>query len=235
MAVALLGAMLVAGLIGAATYGSILGVRSQHYALTAAIATLAVSSLLQQVVKSAWPETVSYPASFPSTPISIGPWQISELYVAALATGVTLLVLVTAFLRWTRVGTMIRALADNSPAARLCGANVAALVAGVWGVAGALAALAGFFEAQITFDPFFLAPAFLMALIASVVGGLRSLPIAFLGAIGLEVASTLFQSYAGNVSSDLPSYAKTFLLVLLIAFLLIAPARWIGRVRGRTV
>lgn len=188
--------------------------------LTAAVGSLAVAVLFAQVVHIAWGgQSGQFPAPFGVTSLSVGGIVIPELYLSSFVTSGVLAVALGGVLRCTRTGRMIRALSDSPETAELCGANRAVLVGSVFACAGALSAVASFFAAQIVFDPSFMDPFFLAALIAAVLGGLRSLPTAFVASLLLEVARTLFQAYApGTISL----YTQTFLLVLLVAVLALA-------------
>jgi branched-chain amino acid transport system permease protein len=204
------------------------GIRARDVALTSAVATLALAILIQQLIRITWGSTQQnpFPTPFGLSAETIGDVSITHLTLASVGVAAGLALAVGAALRWTRVGTMIRAIADNPTSAALCGGNVHVLLAGVWAVGGGLAAVAGFFAAQIVFFPSFLDPFFVAALIAAVLGGLRSLTAAFVGALTLEVGRNLFEIYAP--SSYFP-YAQTVLVLVLIAVLVLAPRRWLAR------
>jgi branched-chain amino acid transport system permease protein len=232
---AVLGSLAAGAVLGGMSYWAVSGIRSRHYALVTAVATLALSILLHQAISLIWGPTLGvFPnpfspnaVSFAGISLSAFQQQGSEIVVAAglaLALGV--------FLRWTRVGTMLRALADNQEAARLCGGNVRLLLTGVWAAAGVLSGIAAFFAAEIIFFPSFMDPLFLFSLIAAVLGGLRSLVGAFFAAIGLEVAHNLFIAYA---PASITSYPQTLLVLLLITVLLLAPWNRLARGAERAV
>jgi branched-chain amino acid transport system permease protein len=222
----------VAAALGAGAHAAVSSIRSKQYALTAAVATLALSVLLQYLVRKGWGVSGIYPSPFGLGAWTIGDVSIAYYYAGSLATAAALAVGIGAFLRWTTTGTMLRALADDPDAAQLCGGNVGAMIYGIWAVAGILAGVSAFFAFQITFQSSFVDTLFVGALIAAVLGGLRSLTGAFAGAIGLEVARDLFQTYA---SGSLVGYTQTFLLLLLIGVLLFAPRRLLAQSAGRVV
>ena len=223
--------LLIGAAIGTATYAVIGGIRSSRYALTSAVATLAVAILLRQIVGVFWGTiTGQFPNPFPLGGFTLDGVVVDYSTIARVSTAAGLVLAIGAMLRWTRTGTMLRALADNPEAVLLCGGNVHALLAGVWAVAGTLAAVAGLFVAQTGLTPSFMDTFLIGALIAAVVGGLRSLTGAFLGAIGLEVARNLFGVYEPRLLSvDLTPYTQTFVIVLLIGVLIVVPRRWLGQ------
>jgi branched-chain amino acid transport system permease protein len=234
---AVLAGLGMGGGLGGATYWAVGGIRSRHYALATAVATLAVAILLQQVIGIFWTNTQGqFPDPLPfSSGIDIGGVPIDWSTIARLAVASALALGIGAYLRWSRNGTMVRAAADNPSAARLCGGNVRLLLTGVWTVAGMLTAIAGMFVGQAGLTPNFLDPFLIAAVIAAVLGGLRSLTGAFLGALGLEVARTLFVYYEPQHLPDVTMYTQTFVIVVLILVLLLAPRRWLARGADRQV
>jgi branched-chain amino acid transport system permease protein len=222
-------------LTGAVTDRLVGSVGGERKALNAAVATLAVAILIQQIIRLGWGSTVgNFPFPFGFDAFQVGSVTIPHILAATAAVAAALALAIGAALRYTRIGTMIRALADNRAAAQLCGGNVAVLIAGVWAVAGALAALAGFFAPQTgaAFESSLLDVYFVGALVAAVLGGLRSLTWAFLGALALEVARTLFFQYApGSISN----YTQPFLIAVLIVILVLAPRRWLAPAGQRAV
>jgi branched-chain amino acid transport system permease protein len=215
--------LLAAAALGGASYWAISGIRSAHFALVTAVATLALSILVQQLISLIWgPALGVFPNPFSPDAVSIGSVSLPAFQQQATEIGVAafLALGLGAFLRWTRLGTMLRALADNQEAARLCGGNVPLLLTGMWAAAGALSGIAAFFAAEIVFFPSFMDPLFLFSLIAAVLGGLRSLVGTFCSALSLEVAHNLFIAYA---PAAVTPYTQTLLVVLLIAVLLVVP------------
>jgi branched-chain amino acid transport system permease protein len=225
--------LLAGAALGVGTHRVLTTIRARQQALTAAVATLAIAILLGQIVRIVWGTLIPQPLP----PIGLGSVTIGSLDVAVLAiwsagTALVLAIGIGAFLRFTRTGTMLRALADHPDAAGLCGGNVGVLVGGVWAAAGALATLAGFFAAQTQLIPSMLDTYFVAALIAAVLGGLRSLTGAFVGAVALEIARNLFSAYAPYW---LAGYTETFLILVLIVVLVLAPRRWLASGTVRSV
>jgi branched-chain amino acid transport system permease protein len=238
------GAGLVAGMgMGIITYGAVhlVEVRAARVldpsrvasrGLVCTVATLAVARLIEQIITNVWGTTTgAFPDPFGLSSVVAGGVTIPYFTVGSCLVAGGLTALLAALLRWTRVGTMVRAIADDPQAARLCGAPVVLLVGSVWAISGGLAGVAGFFDAHFAFQPSFLDPYLVPALIAAVLGGLRSVGGAFLAAVGLEVASSLFQTYA----TDYAAYTATFLSILLICVLLLAPRTWLSQGRRRYV
>lgn len=185
---------------------------------TKMIATLGIVQLTTALILLVYGfEPTSAPLLLPDSSIAVGDVRIAHqqsaiLVLAALSAG-----LLGWFLKTTRFGTAIRAVAGNPDTARLMGVsltNVArfnwALGAGMAGVAGVLLAPL----APITAATFTLLLA--KALAATLVGGLLSLPLTFAGALGIGVADSLTV-----LNSSAPGAKELVTLGLVVALLVL--------------
>lgn len=131
--------------------------------------------------------------------------------------GSTLLICLLLYLmfRFTRVGIALRAASQNQLAASYMGIPVKRLNGLVWGMAAALACLAGVLLAPITFVHVNMGFIGLKALPAAVVGGFTSLPGAILGGIIIGVAETLSGFYLPEGFKEVAAYVVMLLVLLL--------------------
>jgi branched-subunit amino acid ABC-type transport system permease component len=84
----------------------------------------------------------------------------------------------------TRIGIYVRAIYDDGDSASTLGIPLGYFVVGVWATAGALAALAGILVSpRVTLDPYLILFVTIWALAGSILGGLESFGIAFVGSI----------------------------------------------------
>ena len=84
----------------------------------------------------------------------------------------------------TRIGIYVRAIYDDGDSAATLGIPLGYFVVGVWATAGALAALAGILVSpRVTLDPYLILFVTIWALAGSILGGLESFGIAFVGSI----------------------------------------------------
>ena len=125
--------------------------------------------------------------TLPGSPIRFGFAPVLAIVLAVVA-----LVGLSAFLRFTRLGVAVRAMASNSERAVLLGISVGLLSSVVWsmagvlsGVGGAMTALLGEPSASFAFAPDIL----LVALAAAVLGRMRNIGIAVAAAVGIKVLS----------------------------------------------
>jgi branched-chain amino acid transport system permease protein len=150
--------------------------------------------------------------------------------VLTLELAVVALVLVALFLRFTRTGVAVRALAENSDRARLLGISVGTMTTIVWIIASVLSGLS-VTMAGLVANPtaaFGFAPALLLPpLAAAVIARMESLPVAVVAAIALEVLSAAIQWSFPQSASLI--FNVGLLLVICAGFLLIQ-----GRRGGRS-
>lgn len=155
-------------------------------------------------------------------------WQIDGLtirgeHVALLTIGPIVLVATAAFLRWSRYGLSIRAVAENSQAASLAGIPTNRISSAVWVLAGALAACAAVLTLPLTgavnaatSTPALGPDLLLRALAAAVVGGLSTLPLTVVAGVAIGVLeSILYASYPSN-----PGLVNAVLFVAILVLLL---------------
>jgi ABC-type branched-subunit amino acid transport system ATPase component/branched-subunit amino acid ABC-type transport system permease component len=136
-------------------------------------------------------------------------------------------------IRRTRVGLQMRAVVDRPSLAALRGVNAARTSAVAWVLTMMLAGLGGVLIAPLfQLNDTLFTLVVLGSLFAVVVGGLRSLPIAFAGGLLLGVIQNLVAGYADQI---LPSFinrldglraAIPFILTLVVLY-------FVGRERGR--
>ena len=122
----------------------------------------------------------------------------------------------------TQFGLNVRAIACNAHAAKVLGVKVDRCIATVFVLAGALAGVAGvLYGMKYNVFPT-MGNVGLKAFIASVIGGLGSVPGAIVGAIILGVIETFVSAFVSSSLRDFFSFA------LLIVLLLVKPSGLFG-------
>jgi branched-subunit amino acid ABC-type transport system permease component len=157
---------------------------------------------------------------------------ITSDQIIVLITAVLCVALLWVFLRWTQTGLRMRAVADRHDLASMRGINDARTSQYAWVLGTVLAGVAGVVGSPIlrALDANTYALAVFVAIAAAVVGGFRSVLLAFAGAMFVAVASNLTFSYA-TFASDIPGFNSTVPFLLLIGGLLLM-AKTRGRVAG---
>ena len=161
--------------------------------------------------------------TIPDLPV---PYGFAEVF--AIVMSIVALVAIGAFLRFTRVGVAVRAMADNKERAALLGISVGMLSTLVWALSGLLSGLsvtlAGLLGTPASASG--IAPAILLpALAAAVVARMRSIPVAVVTAVGISFVTAGVQ----YDQPDLSPVISVGLLVLVGVSLLL-----LSRRRGRS-
>lgn len=133
-------------------------------------------------------------------PWGLDTWEVGGVFIehrdlAAFAVTSVLVLALFAFFRWTPIGLAMRASALDQEAAMAQGVSVGTVFAVSWGLAGALATVAGVFAAAgRTIDQNHWQIA-LLALPVIILGGLDSLGGAVLGGLIIGVTQQIVTSY----------------------------------------
>jgi branched-chain amino acid transport system permease protein len=195
--------------------------------LSPLISAIGISIFLQNYVLLAQTsDFLPFPNMIPDLPFMEPCAHIlgSTELIIVLTTTVTTIIL-TLFIKFTRMGKAMRATAQDREMAMLSGVNVNRVISNTFIVGSALAAIGGVLIAshigRINFYIGFIAG--IKAFTAAVLGGIGSIPGAVLG--GLVLGWT--ESFAtGYVSSD---YEDVFAFCLLVLILIFRPAGLLGR------
>jgi branched-chain amino acid transport system permease protein len=196
--------------------------RSLYRASTAVslVVTLGLMLLLVGVAQSIWPQTQTYsmPEFFSGDQVTINGIAIS--YEQLLTVGLTLLVAVglrVLFTR-TRTGIAMRAVVDDPQLAQLSGASAGRVSGIAWILGIVLAAAAGILLAPTTMNVTQLTELVIYGYAAAIVGRLRNLPLTFVGAMVLGIASSLAIGYvpASAVSTVVQLLPMAVLLIVLV-------------------
>ena len=156
-------------------------------------------------------------------PLQISNISIPQSYLLTAVVSFALMGLLHFFLKYTKIGLAVRAVAQNKDIAYLMGINVPVFISLIFGLACALAAAAGVLigpmqSVQVEMGYLMLMKAFA----AAVVGGFGSLPGALLGAILLAIFENLGAAYIS------PSHKDIYAFLLLILVLMIRPSGLFG-------
>jgi len=188
------------------------------------ITSFAISYLIQNVMIIAVGATARA-AQLPLTlsePVSIGPIDVSRLDLVTIAITLVLLLLFAVFLRRTRFGLQMRAAAEDFEMARLLGVRANRVIAGAFAISGVLAAVVALIVVEKTsiLTPTMGQTYVLIGFVATVVGGLGSLPAAALGGFVVGFATVGLQAW---LPLSLRSYRDAFVFGLVIVILLFRP------------
>ncbi|MHB8718630.1 MAG: ABC transporter permease [Candidatus Dormibacteria bacterium] len=225
-------ALILAGVVGGLT--DVLFVRRFFNAprLVLTIATIAfipgveklvgtILSLLDPVPPGVSPAQAALrtiPTPFPNFHFTIAPFRFGFAHVFALGGVAMATLLVTVWLRWTRLGQAIRGAAENSESAWLLGINIKMLSTLVWAVAGVLAGLVSVFRLTLSgIDTSNPQPELLLpALVAAMVGGMEMMPMALFFGVWFAVLTQGVYWAFPNLTFAEPALLLTMLVALVL-------------------
>lgn len=143
---------------------------------------------------------------------------ITDIQIVILAVSLILMILLWFFIQKTKLGKAMRAVADDPIVANVVGINPEKIILTSFAIGSALAGAAGIlisFETNI--EPTMGFSAILKGVIASIVGGIGSIPGAVLGGFFLGLAENL------GIWKIPAGWKDCIAFVILIVFLLIRP------------
>ena len=225
----LLGSMVVTGLIGVVIervfYRRILrgGGGYTVAGMAMVICGFGMSIVLQNVAFLIWgARALPFPVTF-GMPVEIGNVTLPASYAWIVIAAIVLMLSLHLFLKKTRLGLAVRAVAGNKEIAYLMGINVPLAISVIFGVACALGAAAGVLVGPINYVQVQMGVGVLIkAFAAAVVGGFGSLPGAVLGGLLVGVTESLGAGYLSG------SYKDIYAFILMIIVLMVRPAGLLG-------
>ncbi|HEY1437045.1 MAG TPA: branched-chain amino acid ABC transporter permease [Casimicrobiaceae bacterium] len=151
---------------------------------------------------------------------------ISKFDLVAAGVAAILVTLLALFFNRTRIGRALRAVADDHQAALAVGIPLQQIWAIVWGVAGAIALVAGLLWGARNGVQYALTFVALKALPVLILGGFESIPGAIVGGLIIGASEKLAEVYLGPfVGGGIEGW---FPYVLALLFLLIRPEGLFG-------
>ena len=192
------------------------------------ITAIGVSYFLENAALLIWksdPKTFPNIVDLPSVVLFDGQLTISAVTIVTILCCVDIAVGLTTFVNKTRMGKAMRACSEDRGAATLMGINVNSTISLTFAIGSGLAAIAGVLmcSAYPTLVPTTGLMPGLKAFVAAVVGGIGSIPGAFIGGIVLGVIEIFAKAYIGTQLADAIVFA------VLIVVLLIKPSGILGK------
>jgi branched-chain amino acid transport system permease protein len=199
--------------------------RGKSAAISLVMASFGASMAIRASLEFAF---TSRPAYFTrdlqiAMPIGFG-LRITPDQIALLIVTAAVLLAVHALLTRTQIGRAMRAVAENPALARIAGVNVDGTIRFVWLLGGALACASGvMLGLLVQIRPFMGFDLLLPLFAAAILGGIGSMPGAFLGALIIGVGEAATVQLAGA------QWRAAVAFVVLIAVLIVKPAGLFGR------
>lgn len=146
---------------------------------------------------------------------TLGGLVLAQEQLVVIAVTALLCALLYLLFRYSKVGLAMQASSQNQLAAYYMGIPVRRLNGLVWGLAAAVAAIAGLLLAPITFVHANMGLIGLKAFPAAVVGGFGSLPGAIVGGVLIGVVEALAGFYLPEGFKDVMPYLAVLLMLML--------------------
>jgi len=196
------------------------------------ITSFAVSTFLQNgalLMISPRARAVTLPQVFQNSVMIAGtsvPWR----HILTIITCIVMLALLTLLLRRTVLGIALRAAADNFAMTRMLGVPANTVISTAFAISGLMAGIVSIFwigrSASVT--PTIGGPPLLVAFVATVIGGMRSLTGAVVGGFVYAILISLLGIF---LPPDLQEFREAFMFAIVILVLLVRPQ---GLIRSRT-
>ncbi|NLA90896.1 MAG: branched-chain amino acid ABC transporter permease [Synergistaceae bacterium] len=216
---ALLISMTVVALLGVVVQKAILRPLRNRQAppINVVIATLGAAIIFRNLALAVWgPDPQVLPSPVSARPFNIGGVSVTPQDGLVLLVGLGLMAVLHFFLKQTRAGKALRAVAQDRYAALLMGIDPERSDGVAFAVSAGIGAAAGILVAPIFFVTFNMgASVGLKGFVAAVIGGLGTIPGAIMGGFFLGVAESL----AGGLISSGYRDAITFTLLILVLWL----------------
>jgi len=231
----------ILGLLAAVVFCVVLGISIEKVAykplrgaspLAVLITAIGVSYLLQslaQIVFGTAPKMVNI-ADLGN--LSVAGLTIPIYILVTLACSTVIMVGLTLFVKYTRVGRAMIAVSEDKGAAQLMGINVNKIIMLTFAIGSALAAFAGFFmlmKSPSLTNTLGAMPG-IKAFTAAVIGGIGSIPGAMLGGLLMGVLEAISLTIP-----PIAPYTDAIEFIILIIILLVRPTGILGKKRREKV
>jgi branched-chain amino acid transport system permease protein len=164
--------------------------------------------------------------------IRTGPVKEGRHFLGAIITDIQIMILIVSvslcfalwlFIQKTKLGKAMRAVADDPMAASIVGINPESIILAAFAIGSALAGAAGILiSLETNIEPTMGMNAVLKGIIASIIGGIGSIPGAMLGGLFLGLAENL------GIWKISAGWKDCIAFVILIIFLLLRPGGIMG-------
>jgi branched-chain amino acid transport system permease protein len=229
--IATLGAMATTAILGIIIAAIVFLPIKKQYVAAPLIATIGLGIVIQNLaVKIFGADQISFPETIQTVNYRIGDVIINSLQIITLCVTLVLMILLSLFIKNTKMGKAMRASAERPTTASLLGVNYKKIVLVTFTIASALAGVAGVLTGLVysSISPFMSGPATLKGLVIMLMGGLGNLVGAVVCGILLGILEIFSVAYLSA------SYRDCLTFVILILILILKPEGLFGvRLHGR--
>ena len=212
--------LVLAGLLGARVERLVLHPLVDEPPFTLVMVTIGLATLLRAATGMIWShDTFAFPSPVPEGAVHVGQVPVPLVDVWTMAVTVVLSLLLFLFFHYTRLGTAMRAVAQNRYAAQLMGISVDRIFTLTWALAASLGAIGGMLLADISFLHTNMGFIGLRAFPAVVLGGMESIPGALLGGLIIGLIESLAGVYLDPILGGGTHQVLAFVILLVVLML----------------
>lgn len=202
--------------------------RQATSSLAVLITAIGVSYFLQNIALLIFgANTKAFTSVVSLKPIVLADGQItiSGETIVTIISCIVIMIVLTAFIKYTKAGQAMLAVSEDKGAAQLMGINVNGTISLTFAIGSSLAAIAGMLlcSAYPALTPYTGSMPGIKAFVAAVFGGIGSIPGAFVGGLILGVIEILSKAYISSQLSD------AIVFLVLIVVLLVKPTGLLGK------
>jgi branched-chain amino acid transport system permease protein len=197
------------------------------------ITAIGLSIILQHVAMMIWSRNpLAFPQIVRTQMYDLGGATITNVQITIITMCVLMMAGLAMLVYRTKLGTAMRATAQNAQVAGLMGVDSNRIIASTFVIGAALAAVAGVMVASYYGIAHYTMGANLglKAFCAAVLGGIGNLPGAMLGGVLLGVVEALGAGYIGDFTNNVfgSNYQDVFAFIVLILVLVFRPSGLLG-------
>ncbi len=217
--VAVVLAMLLSAGIGAGIERTLIRPFDPANHLALALVTLGLFLGINAAVAIIWGHEVRrLPNLFPDGAlVNWGPARLTWATIGTVVVALVAVVLLMAFLRYTKVGLAFRSVSSNMESSRLAGLNVSRTLQIGWALAAAIGTLgAVMFVSTRSLDPSSMSRVLIYAAAAAALGGLDSIGGALIGGLVLGLVQSVVVQYVPAIPTEMSVAVAVLVLAIVL-------------------
>jgi branched-chain amino acid transport system permease protein len=181
------------------------------------MSTLGLAVIFTGIAERVWGSQPLGVPNYVSQPtLHFGSVNLATSYGIAIVVAIAIAIAIELFQRFTLAGRVMRAVGENRTAVNLAGVNVLGLGFAAFVLSGALAGLAGFVIAPVTFaDPTSGFTFVILAFTALAIGGFASHWGALFGGLLVGVTELMAGTYLGLIYQDMAVFGVLVIILLI--------------------
>ena len=199
--------------------------KNESNKLVLLLSSLGIYILMQNIISMIFgDQTQSFRDGIVREGIDIAGARITPIQIITICVSVILAIALSVFLKKTKTGCAMRAVANDSELANVSGINSNCTILWAFAIGSGLAGLAGILVAlDVNMTPTMGMNALMMGVVTVIIGGVNSVTGIALGALLLATAQNIGAWYIGS------QWQEAIAFVILVIFLLLRPQGFFGR------